>query len=103
MDLFSFLPYVNLLIDLFSETAYTPTAGGMIYDLIQALSALHILAILLHKLSLKTPWTWDDGSTKGAVGFLTTALDLLGQLSTANTREMAIPVVIKLDKKKRKK
>ena len=77
--LLSHVPVVDLL-----SHGVSAEPLPFLYDIGQAVGALQLIAqgaVKLSrwvvKLSEATPWTWDDGPAKAAVGYATTALEYI--------------------------
>ena len=70
------------VVDLFSH-GVSAEPLPFLYDIGQAVGALHLIAQGAVKLSEATPWTWDDGPAHAALGYATTAVAWLARIAGA--------------------
>ncbi len=76
--LLSHVPVVDLL-----SHGVSAEPLPFLYDIGQAVGALHLIAQGAVKLSEATPWTWDDGPAHAALGYATTAVEWIARLGGA--------------------
>lgn len=82
MDIVSLVPFINLLLDAFGSDA--GQAGGVVYDVIQVLAGLHVLAKVARWTAEFTDPEWDDKWSTIAVNKLAKAIEWLSNLASAN-------------------
>ncbi len=78
ITLLSHLP----IVDLFAY-GVSQAPAGFLYDVGQAIGGLHLVAKGFVAVSEATPWTWDDGPARGALGLTTSAMEWVARLGGA--------------------
>jgi len=80
------IPIINFAIDLFGSAPYAPTAGGMIYDVLQVFAALKIIGGAGAWLAKQTDWDKDDKFWPKWLYWMGKATSFITDLASGNSR-----------------
>ena len=76
------------IVDLVTKGMDATSGGGFIYDVAQAMIGVKLIATGADKVAQMTPWKWDDGPARGALGFVTkTTAWITGLASTPKKKK----------------